>query len=83
MANEHGGARKGAGRPKGSTQNLDFKKLLQEHGLEIIQIIIDKALSGDDKSLKLCFERLIPIPKYVEISGSSEVDMTPLVIQTH
>lgn len=82
MANEHGGKRKGAGRPKGSTQNLHFKNLLQDHGLEIIQIIIDKALSGDDKCLKLCFERLIAVPKCLEISGSSDIEALPLIIQT-
>ena len=81
MANEHGGARKGAGRPKGSTENLHFKNLLQEHGQQIVQLIIDKALAGDDKSLKLCFERLIPALKSVEICGPSDVESMPLIIK--
>jgi len=82
MSNNHGGARPGSGRPKGSTNNLKFRELLNLHGEEIIQVVIDKARSGDIACLKLCFERLIPNIKSVEISGNPD-NQTPLIIRTN
>ena len=80
MANNHGGARPGAGRPKGTSSNKKFRELLELHGEEIIQIIIENALNGDRLALKQCFDRLLPALKAVEVSGSSEDNAAPLEI---
>jgi hypothetical protein len=58
------GNKLGKGRPPGSqNKRTKFMESLQNHGAAIIDKAKLMALSGDRTALRLCFERLIPLPK--------------------
>jgi hypothetical protein len=52
----------GSGRPRGSPnkKSWELQQLLLEHGVEIIETVIDRAKKGERTALTLCMERLIP-----------------------
>ena len=54
----------GKGRPPGSrNKKTIFQEALESHGLEIVNKAKLEALKADPTALRLCVERLIPIPK--------------------
>ena len=58
------GNKLGKGRPPGSrNKKTRFLESLQTHGVAIIEKAKWMALNGDRTALRLCFERLIPLPK--------------------
>jgi hypothetical protein len=58
----------GEGRPRGSPnkKSLVLQQLLLEHGVEIVETVIERAKQGERTALTLCMERLIPRLKDAE-----------------
>ncbi|GAB6048451.1 hypothetical protein JCM19379_22800 [Methyloparacoccus murrellii] len=49
------------GRPPGSPDKRGkFRRAIQEHGDELVKIVLRSALAGDPQALKLCLERIAP-----------------------
>jgi len=79
-----------AGRPKGAKNKttLAAESLLKDHAEAITQKVIDLALEGDLTALKMCLDRVLPVPKKaietfsnVEIYNNSvEIDVTQRVL---
>ena len=54
------------GRRRGSRNKLTlFREALESNGVAIIEKVIEQALRSDPMALRLCVERLIPVPKSV------------------
>jgi hypothetical protein len=68
-----GGARPGAGRPKGSGQAAHYRAMLEPYAEELIQRVVDMAKDGDMAALKLCLDRLCaplrPTDRHITIEG--------------
>lgn len=68
-----GGARPGAGRPKGSGQAAHYRAMLEPYAEELIQRVVDMAKDGDMAALKLCLDRLCaplrPTDRLITIEG--------------
>jgi len=68
-----GGARPGAGRPKGSGQAAHYRAMLEPYAEELIQRVVDMAKDGDMAALKLCLDRLCaplrPTDRHISIDG--------------
>ena len=68
-----GGARKGAGRKKGSGQAAYYRAMLEPHAEGLIQKVVDLAKDGDMAALKLCLDRLCaplrPTDRHISIEG--------------
>ena len=68
-----GGARPGAGRPKGSGQAAHYRAMLEPHAEELIQRVVGMAIDGDMAALKLCLDRLCaplrPTDRHITIEG--------------
>ncbi len=71
-----GGARPGAGRPKGSGQAAHYRAMLEPYAEELIQRVVDMAKDGDMTALKLCLDRLCaplrPTDRVVTIEGMAD-----------
>ena len=71
-----GGARPGAGRPKGSGQAAHYRAMLEPYAEELIQRVVDKAKDGDMAALKLCLDRLCaplrPTDRLITIEGMAD-----------
>jgi len=71
-----GGARPGAGRPKGSGQAAHYRAMLEPYADELIQRVVDLAMDGDKAALKLCFDRLCaplrPTDRLIKIDGMED-----------
>lgn len=54
-----------SGRPKGAKNKttLAAESLLKDHAEAITQKVIDLALQGDLLALKMCMDRLLPLPR--------------------
>lgn len=48
------------GRKPGTGKVNEYRKLLESRLPELMKVLVDKALAGEDVALKLCLERLIP-----------------------
>ena len=68
-----GGARKGAGRKKGSGQAAKYRAMLEPHAETLIQQVVDKAKDGDMAALKMCLDRLCaplkPTDRLITVDG--------------
>ena len=68
-----GGARPGAGRPKGSGQAAHYRAMLDPYAEELIQRVVNMAKDGDMTALKLCLDRLCaplrPTDRLITIEG--------------
>ena len=68
-----GGARRGAGRKKGSGQAAHYRAMLEPYAEELIQRVVDMAKDGDMAALKLCLDRLCaplrPTDRHILIDG--------------
>ena len=58
-----GHAVKSTGRPKGPSAAEQVRALLEPHKAAIIAKAVELAKMGDPASIKLCLERLAPIPR--------------------
>ncbi|KEI70248.1 hypothetical protein [Endozoicomonas elysicola] len=63
-----GGARPGAGRPKGSVNNkhTELRELLLSHAEPMLLKLIMMAKEGDLQALKLCIDKILPSMKPVD-----------------
>ena len=49
------------GRPKGvADKRTRYRKLLEPHAEELVNVLVDHAKKGDMTALKICIERLVP-----------------------
>jgi hypothetical protein len=65
------------GRPKGITDKRSrFRKLIETHAEELIEVLIRQAKSGDPTALRLCIERLIPKAKSEPVTLTLPDDLT-------
>jgi len=69
-----------SGNTKGRTPGVPdkrtrFRRLLEPHAEELIQVLVEQAKKGDSTALRLCIERLIPRAKSepIDISLPSEL----------
>ena len=51
------------GRPKGTGRSHKLSRLLASESEALIQKALDLALGGDMQALRLCVERIFPVPK--------------------
>lgn len=66
-----------SGNPKGRTPGIErVRQLLDPHREKLVQKALDMALAGDTVALKLCLERLAPMPRNeyerVEVPGLAQ-----------
>ena len=61
-----------SGRPKGSRNKatIAIESLLQGQAEALTQTAVTKALEGDNMALRLCMERIAPVPKDQPVSFS-------------
>jgi len=64
-----------AGRPKGAKNKttLAAESLLKDHAEAITQKVIDLALQGDLLALKMCLDRLLPLPRRPAIEHNTVI----------
>ncbi|KWW37669.1 hypothetical protein [Cupriavidus metallidurans] len=58
-----GQAPKSPGRPRGPSAADQIRTLIEPHKAEIIAKAVELAKAGDPASLRLCLERLAPVPR--------------------
>src|SRR5258708_36052281 len=58
------GNKMGRGRPRGSrNRKTAWLAVMEEHGLALVKKCVLRALEGDPIALRLCMERLLPVPR--------------------
>ena len=64
-----------AGRPKGAKNKttLAAESLLKDHAEEITQKVIELALAGDLIALKMCLDRVLPVPRKPTIEQNTVI----------
>lgn len=70
------------GRPHDTGSRQNFRKLLDEHGEDIIMSIITKAKEGDSSAMGLCMKRLLPELKADDKPIEDTEQEAPLIITT-
>jgi hypothetical protein len=67
-----------AGRPKGAKNKTTIFKEIMQQGFEatlqrdfpkLVEIVLEKALKGDMKAVKILFDRVIPVSKAVDLDS--------------
>src|SRR5260370_21567846 len=58
------GNKMGRGRPRGSrNRKTAWLAVMEEHGLALVKKCVLRALEGNPIALRLCLERLLPVPR--------------------
>lgn len=64
MAFQPGQSGNPAGRPPGlRDKRAELRAMLEPHAPDLVAKVVAKALEGDTTALRICLDRLIPVPK--------------------
>lgn len=80
MAFQKGKSGNPKGRPRGTTEATKLRKMIAEHGEELIDVVVTQAKSGDMAAVKILLDRICPVlksqslPAKIPVSGETLTD---------